>query len=242
VVLLKDDVRLICELIDNMDQWECSKDRDFEKEKLDHPTTFDYQSVHYIVRNKAGISAGKTLIPNNTPCEIQIRTLLQHAYSELTHDTIYKPKTRATPDVVRSVSKSIALIEVTDDIFGQVTMRLQSYQDKSDDFLKGLQSLYDSIAPPDYEEKLNVFILDAFRDMLGSIELTDISSIALEKPIQDTIKRKYESSLLHRQPVVLLLYYLIIEKRNLCKSLWPLTDTELQPLFSDLGIAFDSAY
>lgn len=242
VVLLKEDIKLISDVINNNEIWSRSKDRDFEKEKLANPTTFDYQSDHYIVKNREKLSVGNTVIPEHTACEIQVRTLLQHAYGELTHDTIYKPKTKASPDIVRSISKSMALIEVTDDIFWQVTMNLKSYQSKSDDFLLKLRGLYEGITNTDYEEKINIFILDAFQDKLGDIQFSDISDLAAQKLIQDTIKRKYQNSLLYRQPIILLIYYLILEKRNLCQDLWPLTDKELQPLFSDLGIAFDSAY
>lgn len=242
VVLLKKDIQLICKLIENVDIWSHSKDRDFEKEKLANPTTFDYQSDHYIVKNKEKLSIGDTLIPKDTPCEIQIRTLLQHAYGELTHDTLYKPKTQASPDIVRSVSKSMALIEVTDEIFGQVTMTIKTYQNEFDDFLLNLRELYDNIVTADYEEKLNTLILDAFRDVISDDVFAEVNEIASETMIRDIIKRKYESSLLYRQPIILLIYYLILEKRQLCKLSWPLTDNELQPLFSDLGIAFDSAY
>src|SRR3546814_12228521 len=38
-----------------------------------------------------------------TPCEVQLRTLLQHAHSQLTHDTIYKPKTIASSHTKRFV-------------------------------------------------------------------------------------------------------------------------------------------
>ena len=36
---------------------------------------------------------------------MQSGTLLQHARSELTHDTLYKPKTTAKPSIKRTVAK-----------------------------------------------------------------------------------------------------------------------------------------
>ncbi|WP_017860941.1 DUF5131 family protein [Leptospira interrogans] len=41
------------------------------------------------------------------------------------------------------------------------------------------------------------------------------------------------------QPLAILLYMLIEQMPNKVKKLWPLTPSELQPLFNDLGIAFD---
>jgi ppGpp synthetase/RelA/SpoT-type nucleotidyltranferase len=81
---------------------------------------FDYQSVHYVVRAAREMTVGQVVIPAGTPCEIQVRTLLQHAYSEVTHDTIYKSKVEASTETKRSIAKSMALIEASDDYFSEV--------------------------------------------------------------------------------------------------------------------------
>src|SRR3546814_10997244 len=60
-----------------------------------------------------------------TPCEVQLRTLLQHAHSQLTHDTIYKPKTIASSHTKRFVARSMALIETVDDFFVQVMIEIE---------------------------------------------------------------------------------------------------------------------
>ena len=49
-----------------------------------------------------------------------MRTLLQHAHSELTHDTIYKPSVVQTPAMLRAAAKSMALIEATGDYFEEL--------------------------------------------------------------------------------------------------------------------------
>nr|WP_249804714.1 MULTISPECIES: hypothetical protein [unclassified Bradyrhizobium] len=65
------------------------------------PYEFRYQSVHYIVRSRGDQKLDGQNITAGTPCEVQIRTLLQHAHSELTHDTIYKPSVKGTPAIAR---------------------------------------------------------------------------------------------------------------------------------------------
>src|SRR4029453_5810322 len=79
-----------------------------------------FLTVHYIFRAQINFTFDCTLIPKGTPCEVQIRTLLQHAHSELTHDTIYKPSVEKTPEMERAVSKAMALIEATSDYFEDV--------------------------------------------------------------------------------------------------------------------------
>ncbi|RWP54341.1 MAG: hypothetical protein EOR07_34055 [Mesorhizobium sp.] len=47
-----------------------------------------------MVRSKDELTFDGETIAAGTPCEIQVRTILQHAYSQLTHDTIYKLASR----------------------------------------------------------------------------------------------------------------------------------------------------
>ncbi|TOO37902.1 (p)ppGpp synthetase, partial [Vibrio parahaemolyticus] len=76
--------------------------------------------MHYVVRARVDLQVKGLMIKAGTPCEIQVRTLLQHAYAELTHDAVYKAKTVVEPEVHRTVAKSMALIETTDDFFSDV--------------------------------------------------------------------------------------------------------------------------
>jgi putative GTP pyrophosphokinase len=120
VVLFSEEIRVVERAINDRPEWTAAKARDFEDERAERPFEFDYQSLHYVVRAKLGVSRDGIDVDPNTPCEIQVRTILQHAYSELTHDTIYKPSVQAQPDVKRAAAKSMALIEATDDYFAQV--------------------------------------------------------------------------------------------------------------------------
>jgi len=161
VVLLVDHIKIVADVVCGNDNWDYSKDRDFEQEKISFPLLFDYQSVHYVVRNRSQIVQSGIIIPIDTPCEVQIRTLLQHACSELTHDTIYKQETVQNPLVYRSVAKSRALTEAADDIFHEVHEILTRESEDMNTFLKELANLYQEIRQPDFEEKSNIFILDS---------------------------------------------------------------------------------
>ena len=111
VVLLAEDIRTIEAAINDEPRWVAMLARDFELEREAKPYEFDYQSLHYVVRSKLPLEYEGYSIPADFSCEVQVRTLLQHAYSELTHDTIYKPSVRATPAIKRTAAKSMALIE-----------------------------------------------------------------------------------------------------------------------------------
>lgn len=119
VVLLMAQVRKIGDIIEAESSWVSEKARNLLTERENEPASFGYQSDHYVVRNRKSIPTDNEVIPAGTPCEIQIRTLLQHAYSQLTHDLSYKPKQAVTPAIHRCNARSMALIEVTDDLFAK---------------------------------------------------------------------------------------------------------------------------
>lgn len=80
VVLELSEISIIKDIIEKHSDWETSKDVDFETIRDEKPELFVYQSVHYIVRNCNELEYNGVVIPAQTPCEVQIRTLLQHAY------------------------------------------------------------------------------------------------------------------------------------------------------------------
>lgn len=132
VTLLTAHIKKIESIIAESENWLYSKDKDFEREREDNPFEFAYQSIHYVLRPKCDFMHGDMFISHEVSCEVQIRTLLQHAHAELTHDNLYKPNFSAKPQSQRLAAKSMALIEVADDFFEQVVHASgESYQNQS---------------------------------------------------------------------------------------------------------------
>ena len=104
-------------------------------EHMDHSQTllqeerFGYQSEHYLVR----LGNERTMLPEYRPhlglvAEVQVRTILQHAWAEIEHDIQYKSSS-TTPDIVRRRLMALAgLLEIADREF-------QAIQDE-DELLK----------------------------------------------------------------------------------------------------------
>ena len=118
VVLLIKHVDLLTGVIGELaDLWNIELCRDYEAERLTRPLEFSYQSRHFVLRSVSDLKIDDLLIPSLTPCEVQVRTILQHAHAELTHDLLYKSKKKQKPEVQRISARSMALIETTDDFF-----------------------------------------------------------------------------------------------------------------------------
>lgn len=108
-----------------------------------------------------------------------------------------------------------------------------------EEYIKKLTEIYSKIVEPDYSEQLNLLILNAYQEILNTINIYDINKLVINKPfIKNLILLNYEKSLLHRQPIILLLYYLILKKRTTVRKLWPLTDDEIASLYGNLGLSF----
>jgi len=242
VVLTEEDVKKVTEIIDDETSWVCSQDRDFDEEREKNPLLFSYQSNHFIVKNKEKLFYNNTSVPENIPCEIQVRTLLQHAYCELSHDIIYKPIMLATPQVQRLMARSMALIETTDGIFLMALNKMKNIEKPVDDFIKNLCILYrDKVGPLNYEPKINNVFFDSYKAITDSIQYNNVNDFYNESRncyIFDQLRRK-SSELFFRQPIALFIYYLVRSNEHQAKRYWPITDEILQKVFTDLGISFD---
>jgi putative GTP pyrophosphokinase len=139
---LANDIAAVERAIKGVDDWIAEKARDYVQEQVARPYEFDYQSVHYILRSRLPIQFEGTRVPADLPCEVQVRTLLQHACSELTHDTIYKPNVQSTPSLKRAAAKSMALIEAASDYFSAVHHEIQATLAASERVFKHLDQKY----------------------------------------------------------------------------------------------------
>ncbi|UZW13175.1 hypothetical protein OSC52_15160 [Clostridium pasteurianum] len=243
VVLISDEIKIINDVIENANSWDFSKDRDFEEERDNNPTTFTYQSVHYVLRNKQQLVMENIKIPKGVACEIQIRTLLQHAYSELTHDTVYKPKHTATPDVQRLVARSMAMIETTDCIFKEVNDMVNKNNDYFlNDLLPIINNEFEKIREPIYTKGISDILIDTYSIEVNSINKNELLDFINQyKPvISSCIESKYDKSLLYRQSIILIIYFFAYNNSRITKNQWPFTEDLLRPIYTSLGIRFDN--
>ncbi|KAL4778615.1 hypothetical protein BJX76DRAFT_362560 [Aspergillus varians] len=91
---------------------------------------FGYRSVHYIVRFKTGdFKAGYENIQDmeNPRAEIQVRTLLEHAWADVSYEYAYKPNFQMPQALQRGVNCAAALLEESDEVFSRVRNGLASY-------------------------------------------------------------------------------------------------------------------
>lgn len=242
VVLLLEEIICVEKMIESNINWKASKDRDFEKEKEEEPALFQYQSVHYVVRSNNIIQFNGIEIPENTPCEIQIRTLLQHAYSELTHDTIYKSTKKRKNEIYRLLARSMALIETTDNIFKEVNSEVNKDDSKIKEILPLMNEKYSEIEEPNFDQYIFNKLKEAYENEINQLDKNSFEEFIFSNEfeiVKNSIKKRYAENLIFRQPIIILLFYFAYNYEIKTKKNWPFTQDMLEPIYIDLAISFD---
>jgi putative GTP pyrophosphokinase len=245
VVLLTQQLDQLSSIVDHHQAWTYSKDKEFDDWKTSDPRMFDYQSVHYIVRAKKNFIYQGINIDKGTPCEVQLRTLLQHAYAELAHDTIFKGNIDASPTVKRCFAKSMALMETTDELLCGAKSELEkcanvitTWRDLS--LTKSAQLLPDANWIDD--AKNIEFYLSKFEPLISTLNFNDFNAFLEDQEhvfLAGRIKKHQldKTFVEFKLPVVLIFYFLAKRKKTVIKNHWPTDFNVLQIIFNDLGLA-----
>jgi len=138
VTFMAEEIRPVCQFIEMHFEidWENSVDI---TQRL-KPSEFGYRSVHYIVQFKRGafpadmadIELPHEVFPdeqNRIPmkAEIQVRTILEHAWAVFTHDRTYKSAFGIPASWSRELAGVAAMLEEADRVFSRIKDRLQTY-------------------------------------------------------------------------------------------------------------------
>lgn len=239
IVLFVDDIKVIDEIIRGIDDWTFDACKHFDEDKRKDPLLFTYQSVHYILKPKKEIEYENIKIPPSVPCEVQIRTLLQHAHAELTHDAIYKTKITVRPEVLRTVAKSMALIETTDEFFTSVTQQLNYGPLQEHGISERLDGLYYSFTGiKAHAQKSSIAIWSTFELYIDENLIGEIQNLINGNAfLSDKIKERYTNHTFYHQSTVLFVYWMLKKKKNRLLRDWPLPKELLQLFSVDIGIS-----
>ena len=137
-----DKVAVIVKKLFNVD-WQNSVD----KRKLHQLNSFGYNSLHYICSLRTtphtggdsplGIQKGDASHVEESPIdeamaavkfEIQMRTALQHVWSDIEHDIGYKGAVKLLPELRRQFSRLAGMLELADDEFSRLRTTMTDYR------------------------------------------------------------------------------------------------------------------
>lgn len=154
-------------------EFEIDEINSIDKSAILDPDRFGYLSVHYVVSNNPSrneLREYKRFI--NLKAEIQIRSILQHAWAEIEHDLGYKSNREVPREIRRRFSRLAGLLELADQEFTTIRDELTAYSHEVIDLIRNKSAFVEVNAP-----SLQAFITES----------ADIR--ALDKTISGTMGR-----------------------------------------------------
>lgn len=123
-----EDVDKVADIIES--EFVVDKENSIDKRESLEPDRFGYCSVHYVV----SMSEERTALREcqaykGMKCEIQIRSVLQHAWAEIEHDIGYKSEIAVPKEMRRSFSRLAGLLEIADREFNDIRRSLANYKE-----------------------------------------------------------------------------------------------------------------
>lgn len=114
-----DDVKLIKSIIES--EFELLSPDSGDKLDEMAPNEFGYRSVHFVVKlSKSRKNLAEWKKMNNLKCEIQVRTVLQHAWAAISHALQYKHEAEVPRGLRRRLFRLAGLLELADEEFANV--------------------------------------------------------------------------------------------------------------------------
>ena len=162
-----DDVDKVASVVERL--FEVDWDNSVDKRKLHEVDRFGYMSLHYICRHPD--------FPYRF--EVQMRTILQHAWANMNHDTGYKSDVEVPMEYMRNMNRLAGMLELVDEQFSRIRTEINDYR-------RQVQSLVASghleEVPLDgdtFRSYLNLGPFDALNRRIASVNQAEIQEVSL---------------------------------------------------------------
>jgi len=167
IVYYEDDVDLVCNLLEN----EFNVDpRSIDKRAVLEPDRFGYLSVHKIValsRSRAKLPEWSTF--SELVAEIQVRTVLQHAWAAISHELQYKNEKEIPVQLRRKLVRLSGLLDLADEQFSELRQKQEKLS----------QEISERIEIKDLEISINSLSLSKF--IQTSVVVNELMKIVSQK-------------------------------------------------------------
>lgn len=126
IVQFQSQIPSVCELI--KESFEIDEANSLDHKSKLRVNEFGYRSIHYIITPSKSNILGVTVRPEfrELKAEIQVRTLAEHIWADISHDRIYKTELIIPEEWKREAARLSAILENADSTFGSMSQAVDS--------------------------------------------------------------------------------------------------------------------
>jgi ppGpp synthetase/RelA/SpoT-type nucleotidyltranferase len=130
ITYVEDEIETICKIIEEI--FDIDKENSSNKSDDLGIDKVGYKSIHYVASwNKSRLALPEYKKYENKCFEIQIRTILQHAWAEIEHDRNYKFTGKLPPTLGRRFKILAGLLEMADREFNNISNEIDEISSKT---------------------------------------------------------------------------------------------------------------
>ena len=167
ITFYTDDVDKVASVVDRLFDvdWENSVD----KRKLHEIDSFGYLSLHYICR-----------VPDIPYAfEVQMRTILQHAWANMNHDIGYKTGVEVPKEYLRNMNRLAGMLELVDEQFSSIRRDINDYRRQVQSLVASGRLEEVSLDADSFRSFLNVGPFDVLNRKIASVNQAEIQEVTL---------------------------------------------------------------